>query len=352
VRASPGGGGARVIARRGRSSMREVAERAGVAMSSVSRVLSGHPDVSSVMRERVLLAVDELGYKPDLLAQSMRRRATLSVGFVVGDISNPLLAEIVMAAETALREAGYSMLLTNSEGNPDLDAAHVRLLDQRRVDGLILSLAREGHEPTLAELEALDIPIVVVDRAVAGDLGASSVLSDHRRGMRAAVEHLLDLGHRRIGLVVGQPVRPSLERRAALEETFGARGLPPTFTVHEGVFSVEHGAASMRALLDQPEPPTAVIAAGNQLMLGALKVVSERRLELGVDLSFVGCDDTDIAELYRPPIAVIRRDIFELGRVAAALLLRRLHGDDDASEVVLPTEFVPRPSCGAPRAGA
>jgi LacI family transcriptional regulator len=326
--------------------MREVAERAGVAMSSVSRVLSGHPDVSTVMRERVLHAVDELGYKPDLLAQSMRRRATLSVGFVVGDIANPLLAEIVMGAETSLREAGYSMLLTNSEGDPDLDAAHVRLLDQRRVDGLILSLAREGHEPTLAELEALDIPIVVVDRTLPRELDASSVLSDHRRGMRAAIEHLLELGHRRIGLIAGQPVRPTIERRAALEETFAARGRSPIFTVREGIFAVEHGAEAMRALLDQPEPPTAVIAGGNQLMLGALKVASELDVHLGEDLSFVGCDDTDIAELYRPPIAVIRRDTVELGRVAAALLLRRMRGEDEASEVVLPTEFVPRPSCG------
>src|SRR5919197_1489813 len=149
---------------RGRSSMREVADLAGVAMSSVSRVLSGHPDVSPTMRERVLAAVDELGYKPDLLAQSLRRRETLSVGFVVGDISNQLFAEIVKGAETALREAGYSMLLTNSENDPDLDAEHVRLFERRRADGLILSLAQEQHAPTIEVLEQLDVPIVVIDR--------------------------------------------------------------------------------------------------------------------------------------------------------------------------------------------
>jgi LacI family transcriptional regulator, galactose operon repressor len=129
----------------GRSSMRQVAEMAGVAMSSVSRVLSGHPDVSPAMRERVMEAVERLGYEPDLLAQSLRRKATRSVGFVVGDISNPLLAEITLGAETTLREAGYSMLLTNSENDPALDASHVRLLMQRRVDGLMLSLASEDH---------------------------------------------------------------------------------------------------------------------------------------------------------------------------------------------------------------
>ena len=131
--------------RRGRASMRDVAARAGVAMSSVSRVLSEHPDVSPVMRERVRRAVDELEYKPDILAQSLRRRKTHTVGFVVGDISNQLFADIVKGAETTLRDAGYAMLLTNSEGDPDLDAAYVRLFEQRRTDGLILSLAREDH---------------------------------------------------------------------------------------------------------------------------------------------------------------------------------------------------------------
>lgn len=329
--------------------MREVAELAGVAMSSVSRVLSNHPDVSPSMRAGVLAAVEQLGYKPNLLAQGLRRRETLSVGFVVGDISNPLLAQIVMGAETVLREAGYSMLLTNSEGDPELDAAHVRLFEQRRVDGLILSTAREGHEPTHEALREAGVPIAVVDRELPSDLRASRVLSDHRAGMSAAVRHLLDLGHRRLGVVLGQPVRPSSERLRALEDVFADRGLPRTYSVLEGRFSAEHGEAATRTLLDAPEPPTAIVAAGNQLVVGALRVVAERGLELARDLSFVGCDDIAITELYRPPIATVRRDSFELGRVAAELLLRRLLGEDEPVDVVLPTEFVPRASTGPPR---
>ena len=146
--------------------MREVAEVAGVAMSSVSRVLSGHPDVSPAMRQRVLAAVEQLGYKPNLLAQSLRRQETLSVGFVVRDISNPLMAEIVKSAETRLRESRYALLLTNSESDPELDADHIRLFQQRRVDGLILSLTSETHPRTTSLLENLDIPCVLVDRDV------------------------------------------------------------------------------------------------------------------------------------------------------------------------------------------
>ena len=333
-----------------RSSMSEVADRAGVAMSSVSRVLSDHPDVSDDMRERVMAAVDALGYKPNLLAQSLRRRETLSVGFLVGDISNPLLAQIAKAAEGSLRQAGYSMLLTNSDGDPELDAEHVRLLEQRRVDGLILSLAAEGHEPTLDALRVLDIPFVVIDRTVPAELRASAVLSDHRSGLAAACGHLLDLGHRRIGLVAGQSLRPSHERQLGLADAFVARGLEPAFQVAGGTLSEEHGRDGARELLDSAEPPTAIIAGGNQILIGTLRELAARDLAVGEDVSVVSCDDIPLTELYRPPIAVVRRDNHLLGSTAADLLLQRMRDDDEPTEIVLPTTFVPRPSAATPRA--
>jgi LacI family transcriptional regulator len=327
--------------------MREVAERAGVAMSSVSRVLSGHPDVSPAMSERVMQAVEELDYRPDILAQSLRRRETLSVGFVVGDISNPLFAEIVTGFESTLNASGYSMLLTNSLGDPQLEAAHISLLSHRRVDGLVISVLDETHPEPLGKLRELDIPVVVLDRNLPPEIPVSRVLSDHRSGMKAAALHLLDLGHRLIG---GSGVRPAIERRAGLEEAFAERGLPPTFTLDESSLAIEHGAEAMRKLLDGPDRPTAVIAGGNQLMLGALRVVSERGVALGDELSFVGCDDVAVTDLYRPAVAVVRRDNRAMGRTAAELLLARMRDGAEPSDVVLPTEFVARPSCGPPPA--
>jgi LacI family transcriptional regulator len=328
--------------------MREVAEKAGVAMSSVSRVMSGHPDVSPAMRARVLAAVDELGYEPDLLAQSLRRRETLTVGFVVGDISNPLFAEIVMGVESTMHANGFAMLLTNSLGDPALEADHVGLLSQRRVDGLVISVLDETHPATIVRLRDLEIPIVVLDRNMPG-IGVSRVLSDHRSGMQSAVLHLLDLGHRKIALILGPAVRPTLERRAGFELAFSIRDLPATYSIYEGSFAVEHGSAAMREILDLADPPTAVIAGGNQLMLGALRVISDRQLELGSELSFIGCDDVAITDLYQPPIAVIRRDNVELGRAAAELLLARMRDGSEPVDLELPTEFVPRSSCGPPR---
>jgi LacI family transcriptional regulator len=331
--------------RRKRANMREVAQLAGVAMSSVSRVLSNHPDVSLAMQTRVHAAVAQLEYQPNLLAQSLRRQETMTIGFAIGDISNPLFAGIVAAAETRLRAGGFSMLLTNSEGKPELDAAHIRLLAQRRVDGIILSVSNEQDPKTLEALQQLDVPVVVLDRNIDAD-NAVHVRTDHQRGMRQAVAHLLDLGHRRIAMINGQRMRPAEERRAALQACYAERGLPETYRILDGAFSVDYGARAAGELLSSDDPPTAIIAGGNQLMLGSLRVLHSRGLRLGRDVSFVGCDDIPISELYDPPIAVVRRDTAAIGRSAAELMLAVLAGAEAVQDVTLPSEFQARPSCG------
>lgn len=333
-----------------RTGMREVAEYAGVAMSSVSRVLSGHPDVSSEMRERVERAVEELGYQPDMLAQSLRRRATFTVGFVVSDISNPLLATIALGAETTLREAGYSMLLTNSESKSSLDAAHLRLLTRRRVDGLLLSLAAEDDPETIELLEKTDIPIVLIDRELPPSVEASSVISEHRDGMRSAVGSLLDLGHRRIGLILGPGLRFSRERLLGLRDAYAERDLADESLVLEGTLSEEFGREATAKMLDDSSSVTAVVAGGNQLVSGALAELQSRGLEVGDDISLVSCDAISVTEFFSPPIAVVRRDNRELGRKAAQLLLEQMRDEQPPRQIVLPTEFVQRASCAPPAA--
>lgn len=330
--------------------MREVAEHAGVSMSSVSRVLSNHPDVSLEMQERVERAVDELGYQPDMLAQSLRRQATFTVGFVVSDISNPLLSTIALGAETTLREAGYSMLLMNSENEPDLDSAHLRLLTRRRVDGLLLSLAAEDDPRTIELLEDTDIPIVLIDRQLPDSVEAGAVVSEHRDGMRNAVGTLLDLGHRRVGLILGPSLRFSRERLLGLRDAYAERGLDDESLVFEGTLTEAFGREATARMLDDPSPVTAIVAGGNQLVSGALAELRARELRVGDDISLVSCDAISVTEFFDPPIAVVRRDNRELGRTAAELLLEQMRDDAPPRQVVLPTEFVRRASCAPPSA--
>jgi len=342
---------------RGRAGMREVADRAGVAMSSVSRVLSGHPDVSPQMRVTVLKAVDEIGYRPDMLAQGLRSRRTLSIGFTVSEIANPVMSGIVTGAEKRLRAAGYSLLLTDSEGNPDLDVEQIHLLEQRRVDGLVLALADEHHPGTVRALQELDLPVVLLDRDVPAGVDARVARFDHYEGMSAATSHLLDLGHRNFALIVGGPRLPARERRRGVDETLERSGTGATCTVFDGEFSSRFGSQAVAEMMGASVCPTAIIAGGNLLMEGALRELHRRNVRVGAELSFVGCDDVALAELHDPPIAVVDRDVQAIGAAAADLLLTRLadRGDEDdpramdwhtdVQDVVLPTHFVRRASC-------
>jgi LacI family transcriptional regulator len=328
--------------------MQDVAERAGVAVSSVSRVLADHPDVSDRMRTRVLNAVNALGYQPDFVAQSLRRGATLTVGFVVGDISNPLLADAALGAESILRRAGFSMLLMNSENNPALDAAHIRFFVNRRVDGMILSLASERRKETVDVIASLDIPVVLVDRELPARARASAVLSDHRSAVREAAEHLIKQGARNIAIIAGPTdTRPGRERIAGMRE--GMRGSSAELTVNSGAFSGEHGREAMTELLNLRVRPDAVVLGSNQIAVGALRVLHEQGVRSGRDIAIVVCDQTPLQELLAPPLSTIWRDSVELGRAAAELLLDRLRGDKTPATRVLPTRFVPRESSRLPR---
>lgn len=332
-----------------RPSIRDVAQLAGVAVSSASRVLSDHPDVSPDMRRRVLAAVAQLGYEPDFLAQSLRRGATLSAGFVVRDISSPLLAEIALGAETTLRARGYSMLVLNSEADPVLDAQHIRLLERRRVDGLLISLADEAHPEVLAALRSLTIPAVLIDRDVAEPISASAVLADHDSGMRAVVEHLASLGHRRIGLAAGPlEVRPGRDAVRAFREACGRAGVEPL--AETGAFAETHGHRAAEQMLALATPPTALIAGSNQIFPGMLRAIRDRGLSIPRDISLVTFDDLPLLGLLDPPVDVVRRGPRRFGALAADLLLRRLDGEQPSSELV-PTVFEPRGSSGPPPAG-
>jgi LacI family transcriptional regulator len=315
-------------------------------MSSASRVLSDHPDVSPDMRRRVLDAVDQLGYEPDFLAQSLRRGATFSVGFIARDISSRLLAEIALGAEKTLRAGGYSMLVLNSEADPALDADHLRLLERRRVDGVLLSLADEGDPRALAALRSLSVPSVLIDRDVAEAVDSSAVLADHEVGMGAVVAHLAALGHRAIGLASGPvQVRPGREVVHAFRRFCAELGVEPI--VRSGPFLPQHGFEAALQLLDARAAPTALIAGSNQIFPGVLRAIRRRELRVPQDLSLATFDDLPLLGLVEPPVDVVRRGPLRFGQTAADLLLRRLAGEPPET-VVVPTVFEPRGSSGPP----
>lgn len=325
-----------------RPTMTDVANLAGVALSSVSRALADHPDVSKKMRRRVLQAAAELGYEPNFLAQSLRTGSTQTIGFIVRDIGNPYFAAIANGAEQHLRQHGFVMLLVNSDGDSDLDADHIHVLRRRRVDGLILNIVSEEHQPTNDAIASLTTPFVLIDREIAG-VEASAVLCDHFHGVRAATADLIRHGHRRIGLISGpRSVRPVRERIRGMESAFADASLEVDGSLLRlGSFSSAYAYEQMNALLDQPDPPTAVLSGGVQVTLGAMKALGLRGLRPGVEIGFVALDELDVLDVVQPPVSAVVRDPQRMGREAARLLLATAGGGEPL-KVTLPTEYQPR----------
>jgi LacI family transcriptional regulator len=316
----------------------------------VSKVFSGKGEVMPALRMRVLTAAAELGYQPNSVAQSLRRGATDLIGFVASDLSDPFSAEIVAGAEFVLRPAGYALLVMSSNHDPETEAANVRHLNSRRVDAVLVSPSREDDPGLLAALAEFDGPIVAIECEPRTPLAVDAVCADHRGGMREAVDHLFSLGHRRIAALTGPVARRSgRERLAGLLDGLRAHGVEdyalPIATEHDAAIAE----AEVRRLLDAAAPPTALLAGGLQLLIGALRALDRAGLVAGRDIALVGWDDGPLAELSRPPIAVVDRDPRGLGAAAATLALKRLAragtGEGAAVEVRR-ARFIPRPSLG------
>jgi LacI family transcriptional regulator len=331
----------------GSVTMRDVARKARVSLASVSRVLSKHPDVSEAMQRRVLAAVKSLDFAPDFLAQSLRRGVTHTIGFLIGDISNPVYADVIRGAEDFARSKGYGMMLTNSEADPHLDAEHLRLFLQRRVDGIIVSTVESGSAEIARELLEQVVPYVVVDRDAPQGARVSTVFGDHASGTRAATAHLIGHGHESISLISGyEHLKPARERIRGFREAFEAAGLkPPEELIRRGSLTPEFGREETFRLLNQADRPSAIIAGNNRVLAGVVEGVHQTDFQVGVDLALVGYDNLDLARLYRPPISVVVRDQYRMGQIACELLIERLSDPEaPARSVTLPTHFVPRAS--------
>lgn len=328
--------------------MKAVAERAGVAISSVSRVISGHPDVSETMRARVLDAVTALGYEPDMLAQSLRTGESRTIGFVVSDFSNPLFALMAHGAEIELRARGYSVLVANSLNNDELALQQIRHMHQRRVDALLVSAGDESDGPISEAIARSPVPTTLIDRRLDAP-NASHVLSHHKTGMTAAAEHLIALGHRRIALINGLPDVLPAELRAKALKRVAAKHAHVAVSVFDGTFSPEHGDRTVSALFASQDPPTAIIAGSNQILVGVLAALYRLSLRMPDDVSLITCDSLPLAEFMTPSLGVIWRDAQQLGMRAAQVMLHHLE-TGEPQNVRLPTEYRPAGSAGAPRA--
>jgi|694.fasta_scaffold103399_2 LacI family transcriptional regulator len=326
----------------------DVAKKAGVAVSSVSRALNDHPDVSEDLKKRVTDAAKKLGFELNLVASSMRSGSTRTIGFVVRDISSPLFSLIAKGVDDVLRDHGYSLLLTNSDGDTKVEVNNLNLLARRRADGVIVSLVSEKDTGMLQALKQFSGHVVILDRDLS-DSEASFIQVDHRSGVRDAVRHLLQLGHRRIGLITGPiEVRVGRERLKGIQDAYKEIGLVfDTELVRSGTYDPHFAEKSVFDLFSIQPSPTAIIACGVQLTEGALKGIRSLGLHIGRELAFVACDEVPFLELSSPPISVVSRDPYSFGQAAAQVLLEVINGGDPQIRVHS-TKYVARATSTPP----
>jgi LacI family transcriptional regulator len=280
-----------------RITIHDVAAKADVAISSVSRVLSGHRDVSEKMRAKVVAAVAELGYEPDHLAQSLRKGATNTIGFMIRDITNPLFSIVAQSAEYELRKAGYSIILINSHGDLDAEKENFALFKRRRIDGVIASLVSEDSPYVRNTINELGAPVVLLDREVTG-LNASAVICDHAQGVKQATADLLANGYKRIAFVSGRKdVFISRNRIKGYEQALAdAKIKIDEDLIRLGKFGEEFAYEQTKDLFSGKNKPTALITGGIGASTGALRALKELKIKPGSDIAFVALDDWPMFE--------------------------------------------------------
>jgi LacI family transcriptional regulator len=329
-------------------SLMNVAEVAGVSIATASRILAGvdYP-VTDKTRQMVLKAAKELGYRPNLIARSLRLEQTFTIGIIVENILSPFIPPIIRGIQERLKQNNYFSITLDSNWDPAIETEAIEHLNMRQIDGIIFV---ESYLRSSEEVSALiNKPHLFVHRLF-NSLGDNSIVPDDRHGARIAVKHLLELGHQRIAFINGpEDWDAATNRLAGYQEELAAWGIALDLAlVKQGDWQVQSGYAATQQLLAVAERPTAVFAANDLMALGVTYATQEAGLKVPEDIAVVGYDDRDFAGFVRPALTTVQMPCEKMGHVAAESLLSLIRGEIKAVEPTLVRgDLVVRQSCGA-----
>ena len=328
----------------------DVARRAGVSVSTVSHVVNRTRKVAPSTAQAVRAAIDTIGYHPNVLARSLKMATTQSVGIAISAIANPYFIDVICAIEAECARLGMMVFLSDTHDDPARELAVVTALHQRRVDGVILAPSADPERRALNYLRSARLPCVLVDRTP--DPTFDQVGVNNREAMRALVEHVAGLGHRRIGYVGGHPgFQTTLERIGGYRDSLHRLGL--TFDERHlvtGSDSTNSATSATHALLSIERPPSAIVAGNNMATIGAVRAVRARGLRVPQDISIVGFDDFEWADCFEPRLTLVAQPCEEIGRRAAILLMERIAAPDGPRRSLrLDARLIVRDSCAGPQ---
>jgi len=330
------------------ATIKDVALRAGVSVTTVSHVVNDTRHVSAKGRERVEQAIRELGYVPNAMARSLKSNTTSTLGMLIPNSSNPYFAEIVRIVEDRCFGAGYTLVLCNTDDEPRRQSVYLQVLAERRIDGLIVVSTGAGDDDSLVtQLHGLRIPTVLVDREIA-DPACDLVETAHMQGGLLAVRHLLSLGHKRIACIGGPVgVMPSEQRIEGWRMALAEAGAAPNADalLWRGGFTSQGGYEAMHAILRTEHAPSAVFVCNDLMAIGALRAAHESGVHVPDDLSIVGFDDIELSAYTSPPLTTVAQPKERIGALAVDMLLERVGGKRrDTRKVVLQPELRVRAS--------
>jgi LacI family transcriptional regulator len=325
-----------------------VARRAGVSIATVSRVLNDVPgQVGAATRQRVRRAIRDLDFRPNALARSLHQKRTRTIGLIIPDISNPYYAEIARGIEDALSQQGYSLFTCNTDRRVEKISQYAAILREKRVDGIILGGGATWEPRHFAALRSSGVEAVLIGRY---GVSLPAVRVDNVKGAWLAASHLLGLGHRDIAVIAGpRHSTTTADRLAGYRGAFAEHGvrLPASRCLY-GDLRPESGRRAAETLLRARRPPTAVLAANDQMAIGAIRALLQRGLAIPADVSVVGFDDIALASFITPALTTMALPLYRMGVAAADMMLHSLAGDRLAQEAWFTPELVVRESSGMP----
>lgn len=326
------------------ATMNEVAEAAGVSIATVSRVINGSGGVSKKLERRVRQAMDQLHYHPSSIARSFKTQETRLIGILIPLLDHPFYSRLATAIEQKLFSRDYRALICNTEEDDQREREYIEMLVRQRVDGVIINSSAKNTAYT-HKLNDLRIPYILIDRNLP-KVECGKVFCDNSQGGYLGMQHLLELGHRRIGIVAAPATQePIIRRLRGVQEALTDYSLAtePDLLVTGDVQSFEMGYESARRLLAMTPRPTAIFALTDVMAIGVMHAAAEMGLSVPRDLSVVGYDDLPMASYMMPPLTTVAQPISEMGEAAVEMLFRQIDAPDAPPErSVLATRLVVR----------
>ncbi len=328
----------------------DVAKKAGVSSMTVSRVINGKRDVKPETREKVLKAIEEIGYVPNSLARSFVLQKTKTIGLVITDITNPFFTTLARGVEDTAMNNQFSVIFCNTDEDPEKELLYLEVLARKRVDGVILASA-SGKRTPLKSLFIKNIPVVLIDRGIEGLDDLDVVKGDSVQGSYLLTKHLISLGHRWIGIIVGdRNISTAEDRVEGYRRALAESGiLVDENLIKFSRYSRDGGYNSTKELLSLEDRPTAIFGGNNFIAIGALVAIRELGLKVPEDIALVSFDDIESLSQVYPFFTVVNQPAYSMGVIAAELLIRRIEGMDTVEEtrkVILQPELIIRESAG------